>query len=729
MKDIIGNCLSKGTFLHGKTYDYEIKRVLGQGSFGITYLAAIKVRGDLGVINATVAIKEFFMQEVNGRNGTSVTSGSKTGIYDKYKQKFIKEAQHLGSLKYEYIVNVIESFEQNNTVYYSMEYVDGGNLDDYIKQKGHLSESEALTFTIQIASAMLFMHSKNMLHLDLKPSNIMIRREGKKIVLIDFGLSKQYDDNGNPESSTTIGAGTPGYAPLEQANYNGEDKGKLPVTMDVYALGGTMFKMLTGKKPPVASDILNDGFPEDELRINGLSSNVINLVSDAMSPLRKNRIVNMQSFLEILREIESQESDRVEFSVETDEETIYDSTDNSCNDAKSNFEQYVEKKSPNKFNGTKETVSSVGAGKEGTCDITDHSHNDVRSNFGQYVEKRSSNKFIGSEEAVSSVEVNKNNTGCSSDYSHGDVKRRKSNKDNKTVSQVNNRHSQKKNSSWGFLHWGWLCLKYSFYFVVASLLLLGSGIFDKCSNDEDAIEYFTDLSKISIGDYLYADGTYTHVLDSTNMDNCSGCVYNLETTEKEKEEGWKIGHVVALKDATDRNGSELFEWGPENTSIPNHVNYEDAIKEKDGYWTCLMDSACLSPAISSLYDLDGVVFNVPLPDGSKWYVPTVSDWQDIICNLGKVTIKEESSSLFSYDNNMASKEIYHKIKAFPHNMEKSRLKEVYSYWTCIQQGGDYLPSVDMVRPRAWAIYAEGEYGYIGNSPTLDKMKVRPVAAF
>lgn len=116
----IVNGLSKGTILHGKTYYYEIIKVLGQGSFGITYLASVKMRGELGTIDATVyvAIKEFFMREINGRANTCVTCGSKEGIYDKYKKKFISEAKNLGKLQHENIIKVVEAFEENNTVYY-----------------------------------------------------------------------------------------------------------------------------------------------------------------------------------------------------------------------------------------------------------------------------------------------------------------------------------------------------------------------------------------------------------------------------------------------------------------------------------------------------------------------------------------------------------------------------------------------------------------------------------
>lgn len=115
-------------------------------------------------------------------------------------------------------------------------------------------------------------------------------------VIIDFGLSKQYDESGEPESSTKVGAGTPGYAPIEQANYReGKD---FPVTMDIYALGGTMFKMLTGRRTPEASDILNDGFPTYELYKRGIQNNLIAIISKAMSPTQKERYQTIAEFID-----------------------------------------------------------------------------------------------------------------------------------------------------------------------------------------------------------------------------------------------------------------------------------------------------------------------------------------------------------------------------------------------------------------------------------------------
>ena len=112
----------------------------------------------------------------------------------------------------------------------------------------------------------------------------MMKDDGTTAI-IDFGLAKQFDSNGNPESSSTIGAGTPGYAPIEQAHYNGENRTAFPATMDVYALGATLFKMLTGKRPPEASQVLNEGLPTDELRRCGVSKRTMSAIEHAMEPM------------------------------------------------------------------------------------------------------------------------------------------------------------------------------------------------------------------------------------------------------------------------------------------------------------------------------------------------------------------------------------------------------------------------------------------------------------
>lgn len=290
------HALRAGTVLHGKEHNYRIARVLGQGTFGITYLAYTRVSlgGQLGEVSSEiqVAVKEFFMSGFDGREGSTVTHGSKDGMSEQYRRKFANEARNLGRMRHAGIVKVIEAFDTNDTSYYAMEYCGGGNLDALIAAKGGLPEKEALGYFTKIAAALAYMHANKMLHLDLKPGNIMLRSSGEP-VLIDFGLSKQYDENGEPESSTSVGNGTPGYAPLEQANYNGGNG--LPVTMDVYALGATLYKMLTGKRPPVASDVLIE-FPEDELLRHGVSDRTIKAIRRAMQAKPRDRYQSVTAF-------------------------------------------------------------------------------------------------------------------------------------------------------------------------------------------------------------------------------------------------------------------------------------------------------------------------------------------------------------------------------------------------------------------------------------------------
>ncbi|MBR3938826.1 MAG: SUMF1/EgtB/PvdO family nonheme iron enzyme [Bacteroidales bacterium] len=301
------NTLQQGMVLHGKSREYKIEKVLGQGSFGITYLATtkLKVQGELGTfeVDTKVAVKEFFMKDLNGREGTRVTSistGGKEGLYEKYKSKFIKESQNLSKLQHPGIVKVLESFETNGTAYYVMEYCEGGSLEERIKSHGGLGEGEAKSLAFKIGDALSYMHSRGMLHLDLKPGNIMLRADGTPVV-IDFGLSKQYTSDGKAESSTTVGLGTPGYAPIEQGDYQ-ESKGKFPVTMDVYAFGATVFKMLTGNTPPKASEVMNHGFPAYELQDKNVSITTIRAIKKAMADRVVDRCQTVNEFVALLAE-------------------------------------------------------------------------------------------------------------------------------------------------------------------------------------------------------------------------------------------------------------------------------------------------------------------------------------------------------------------------------------------------------------------------------------------
>lgn len=293
--------LQPGNTLQGGKY--RIEKVLGQGSFGITYLAsyATTIEGALGkmTVDIKVAIKEFFMSEVNQRNEqTHGVEGSSSTIFTNYRIKFRKEAQNLASLHHPHIVQVTDVFDENNTTYYVMQYIEGMSLDSFIASKGRVSAEDTILIAAQIGQALSYMHQRHMLHLDLKPGNIMLDKQGQ-VHLIDFGLSKQYDSNGEPESSTSIGMGTPGYAPIEQANRMGQGK-QFQATIDVYAFGATVYKMLTGRRPDDASVILNDGFPFGFLQQLGVQQNMINAVQRAMAPQRNARFQTVTEFVQTL---------------------------------------------------------------------------------------------------------------------------------------------------------------------------------------------------------------------------------------------------------------------------------------------------------------------------------------------------------------------------------------------------------------------------------------------
>lgn len=267
--------LTIGTLLHCA---YKIERILGQGSFGITYL------GTHLALNKKVAIKEFFMKGLNTREAdASVTEMEEGSLQYNYAQKFKKEALNLALLDHPNIVRVTDSFEENGTFYYVMDYIEGQNLNDYIKSN-FISEAEAIDIIKSVADALIYMHeTHHMLHLDLKPGNVMRRTSDGHIFLIDFGLSKHFSGKGAPETSTSIGLGTPGYAPIEQENNS--RRGDFRPTIDIYALGATLYKLLTYETPPVASELVSDeNILESNLVAKGISRNLINSIMVSMAP-------------------------------------------------------------------------------------------------------------------------------------------------------------------------------------------------------------------------------------------------------------------------------------------------------------------------------------------------------------------------------------------------------------------------------------------------------------
>lgn len=278
--------LQPGTPLQGGKY--VIKQVLGQGGFGITYLAT-QVS-----LDRDVAIKEFFMRDSCLRDEDSITvsvpsTGSAAQV-EKYRKKFDKEARTLALLDHPHIVRVIEIFEENGTVYYVMQHLPGGSLKDLVKKRGPLPEDEALHWVGQIAEALQYMHQEHRIcHYDVKPGNILLDRKGNA-VLIDFGISKNYDRNGNETSTTPVGLSA-GYAPIEQ--YQGISI--FSPASDVYALGATLYSLVMGH-PPVSSLTLAQGVPLEF--DHPVSASTRNLISRAMKVSTNERSQTVDLFLD-----------------------------------------------------------------------------------------------------------------------------------------------------------------------------------------------------------------------------------------------------------------------------------------------------------------------------------------------------------------------------------------------------------------------------------------------
>lgn len=228
---------------------YRIVRFIGAGGFGCTYEAEYPSMG------IRVAIKEFYIADFCDRDATgavSVVSKTKVGLVEKLREKFVREVLNIARLRHPNIVRVSERFDENGTSYYVMDYIDGQSLMNLIDEEGPLPQDRALRYIGQVMDALETVHDANMLHLDIKPDNIIIDAKDDAI-LIDFGVSKQYDEIDGHNTSTIMGQ-TPGYAPPEQA---GNCIRQFTPAADIYALGATLYTALTGTVPPSSTDIVS----------------------------------------------------------------------------------------------------------------------------------------------------------------------------------------------------------------------------------------------------------------------------------------------------------------------------------------------------------------------------------------------------------------------------------------------------------------------------------------
>ncbi|MGH8582996.1 MAG: serine/threonine-protein kinase [Gammaproteobacteria bacterium] len=234
---------------------YVVREVLGQGAFGITYLCDDAEHGGV------VAIKEYlppFAARRSASNWLEPVSPAMRKDYTRGLERFIAECEHLKKCRHPNIVAVQDVFECNNTAYLVMTYAQGESLQSVLARRRRLSEGEVLGLLHPLFDALDTVHREGLVHRDIKPSNIFIRGDGAPL-LLDFGSARPTLES---ESETVTNLVSPGYAPIEQYTGNSEKQG--PWT-DIYGLGATLYRMVTGTIPVQAmarAEALIHGAPD-----------------------------------------------------------------------------------------------------------------------------------------------------------------------------------------------------------------------------------------------------------------------------------------------------------------------------------------------------------------------------------------------------------------------------------------------------------------------------------
>lgn len=290
--------LRSGTILKGK---YRIVSHLSSGGFGKTYLAVY------GSHDTKVAIKEFFMNTANLReaDGVSVSvdrTKENANAFKSQLSKFKKEYERLRQISNVHVVTVCDCFEENGTAYYVMEYVDGDDLKGRLQQRRiPYSEKTVRNYLRQILDGLSAIHSAGLLHLDIKPANIMVTARGY-VKLIDLGASKDYM-RGVGATVLTGMARTDRYAPPEQIDGSYD---KLGPWSDFYALGATIYYLLTCNEIPTWTELNEDKSNDkrNSLPMSDISEETKRLVAWLMNTDREKR---PRSVSEILTRMNSKE--------------------------------------------------------------------------------------------------------------------------------------------------------------------------------------------------------------------------------------------------------------------------------------------------------------------------------------------------------------------------------------------------------------------------------------
>ena len=281
--------LTTGSILKGATTNYIVENMINEGRYGRTYLAIVQSTGQ------KVAIKQLAPE--NGNLYTYSDSIQDMASEPSGRFGFDTEVKFLQSIDSPHVIKVLERIDEGCPSYvnamYVLEYIDGISLNDYIAKTGAMDERKALAVLHAVTKGVRSIHEAGMVHLDIKTSNIMIGKDGR-VCLIDFDTLK-------PHLDSHIRIGTQGYMPVECASDYGKDL--LPTPMDIYSLGATLLKMLTGQNPPLAEDIAIKGLPFDLLKNHQVSDKVIGLIGKCMAVKWKERVQTASELLNLIETI------------------------------------------------------------------------------------------------------------------------------------------------------------------------------------------------------------------------------------------------------------------------------------------------------------------------------------------------------------------------------------------------------------------------------------------
>lgn len=271
---------------------YTIEKKIGEGGFGITYKAV--QRG----LNRNVCIKEYFPAGKCYRNThtrTVYAQGTSEEVYEKYRLSFVREAKVLAGLHHPNIVEIIDVFDENNTSYMVMTYIEGKSLQSIVEARGKLPYPETVNYIAQITNAVGYIHEHHILHRDIKPDNIMITADYKAI-LIDFGSAREFEQDKTQIHTSML---THGYAPTEQYTANSR-KGSYT---DIYAIGATMYFVLTGQVPTEAAARLTEPMAAPKDLSPDIPDEANRTILKAMQLKAENRHQTIQEFMDDLRNI------------------------------------------------------------------------------------------------------------------------------------------------------------------------------------------------------------------------------------------------------------------------------------------------------------------------------------------------------------------------------------------------------------------------------------------